>query len=152
MSGIPIIEKDVVFYDAFDVIDADGNIVTGLVDGNFTKALYDPSGSEVSGVTTVTIAELGNGLYRFNFTPGTTGAWTIKIFHATHFPAGLSANYRCAESSLIGSDSTKIDELYKIRGLDSSNPATHTPDSQEAGSINIVLTGDGITRKVLTRT
>ena len=90
------IELNEVAYDDFKVIDpSDSSLVTGLVDGNFTKELYNPSGSEVSGVTTVTITELGNGKYRASWTPNVEGPWMLDVFHATYLPTGAGENYIC---------------------------------------------------------
>jgi hypothetical protein len=48
---------------------------------------------------------------------------------------------------------TKVDELYKLEGLDISNPVTTTPTSRDAGpTISQVITGDGITTSTVTRT
>lgn len=90
-----IIEKDVLSTDSFMVTDADGAIVTGLVNGNFTKYLYNPSDADVWGAQGGTITELGNGAYKVTFTPNAEGTWTLVITHATYFPAGKVANYQC---------------------------------------------------------
>jgi len=44
-----------------------------------------------------------------------------------------------------------ITELHKIQGLDSDNPATTTPNSVDAGTIHIDITGDGINSTTFTR-
>ena len=92
------IKLNTISYDHFVVNDEDGNLITGLVDGNFTKKLYNPSGNEVSGVVTVTVSELGNGLYRVNFNPNATGAWSLIIIHSTYFPYGKINDYTCIEN------------------------------------------------------
>ena len=89
------VKIDTVLYDEFAVVDADDNPVTGLVNGDFTKELYNPSGTEVSGIVTITISELGNGLYRVSFTPNVIGEWALNIFNATYFTGGKSENYQC---------------------------------------------------------
>ena len=45
----------------------------------------------------------------------------------------------------------KIDELYKVGGLDISNPATTTQDEIIVGDIKIDITGDGETTTTFTR-
>ena len=45
----------------------------------------------------------------------------------------------------------KIDELYKVGGLDISNPATTTQDEIIVGNIKIDITGDGETTTTFTR-
>lgn len=99
-------KNGVAVYDEFSVVDNNDNPVTGLVDGDFTKELYNPSDTEVAGVLGVTVSELGNGLYRVVFTPNAIGQWALRIFNATYFPWGQSANYRVRQSDL--------DDLYDI--------------------------------------
>ncbi len=89
------VKIDTILYDEFSVVDSDGNPVAGLTDGDFTKELYNPSGSEVSGTVTVTVTELGTGLYRVSFTPSIVGEWALNIFNATYFVGGKSNNYQC---------------------------------------------------------
>jgi len=105
------IKLNAINYDEFVVNDADGNLVTGLVQGDFTVKLYNPSGSEVSGSIAVTITELGNGLYRTNFTPNALGTWTLLITNATHFPYGKTGNYSCI--NYLNDDIGVIVELIK---------------------------------------
>jgi len=90
------IQLNSITYDELKVIDpADSSLVTGLGNGDFTKELYNPSGSEVSGSITVTVTELGNGKYRTSFTPNAEGAWSLTIIHSTYLPTGASNNYIC---------------------------------------------------------
>lgn len=44
-----------------------------------------------------------------------------------------------------------VDELHKVQGLDAANPATTTPNSVDAGTIHIDITGDGVTETTFTR-
>ena len=46
---------------------------------------------------------------------------------------------------------TKIDELYKMQGLDRNNPMTITTASRMAGNIELGITGDGINITTVTR-
>lgn len=108
-----IIKKDTTAYDEFIVNDVDGNRVTGLGNGDFTKYLYNPSGNEVSSSVMVTIAELGQGVYRANFTPNAIGNWCLAIIQATHFPFGKVANYECTISTLV--------DLNRLLGLSQEN-------------------------------
>lgn len=97
MFGVTQAKINEVLYDEFVVTDSSGNLITGLVDGNFTRDLYNPSGSEVSGTVTVTITELGNGKYRVSFTPNELGNWILTVYNATYFSYGKSANYNVME-------------------------------------------------------
>lgn len=90
------IQLNVIAYDTFVVINpADSSLVSGLVDGNFTKELYNHLGAEVSGVITVTITELGNGKYRLSWTSNAEGPWSLTIYHPTYLPTGVTNDYTC---------------------------------------------------------
>ena len=91
------LKKDTLATDEFIVVNSSNSVVTGLSNGDFTRDLYNPSGSEVSGSIVPTITELGNGKYRVTFTPNTEGNWVLTIYNATYFPAGKEANYRCLD-------------------------------------------------------
>ena len=54
-------------------------------------------------------------------------------------------------SGLSTEEQTKLDELYKLQGLDASNPMTVTPTSRVAGSISQVISGDGVDITTVTR-
>lgn len=91
------IKLNTVNYDEFVVNDSSGNLVTGLTDGDFSKYLYNPSGSEVSGSISVTVIELGNGIYRVSFTPNVLGEWVLLVVNSTYFSYGKYSNYLCVE-------------------------------------------------------
>lgn len=80
--------------DDFTVLDPGGSPVTGLTSGSFGKKLYNPSGSEVSGLIAVTISELGSGNYRAAFVPDEVGQWYLVVDHATHFPSGKAGTFQ----------------------------------------------------------
>lgn len=101
----------------FIVHDADGNVVTGLVDGNFTRDLYDPDDTEVSGSVTVTITELGDGKYKATFTPNKAGSWILTVYHSTYFPGGKIANYLCVSEDITDAHS----KLNRLLGLTHEN-------------------------------
>ncbi len=105
-----VIEKDVLVTDSFMVTDADGAVVTGLVNGNFTKYLYDESDGEDWAGRGGTITELGNGAYKVTFTPDAEGTWTLIVVHATYFPAGKVSNYQCVTDP-FASSSEMVDAL-----------------------------------------
>lgn len=77
-----------ILYEDFTVIDEDSNLVTGLGDGDFTKALYDPDGNDVSSSIIITISELGIGNYRASVTLNSTGTWYMVVYHPIYFPWG----------------------------------------------------------------
>jgi hypothetical protein len=45
----------------------------------------------------------------------------------------------------------KTVELWKLQGLDSSNPMTVTPNSRTTDTISLVITGDGVKTTTVTR-
>jgi len=51
--------------------------------------------------------------------------------------------------SLLSGD--KLDDLYKLQGLDIDNPMTVTPSSRNAGSISQIISGDGTSSTTVTR-
>jgi len=93
-------KKNSVMYDDFVVINAVGARVTGLVNGDFTRSLYNPSNTEVSGAITVTITELGGGSYRASYTPNASGLWKLDIFQATYFPEGKTADHQIYDANI----------------------------------------------------
>jgi hypothetical protein len=108
------IKLNTIIYDEFVVNNDAGALVTGLVNGDFTKKLYNPSGNEVSGSIPVTVTELGNGLYRTSFTPNALGAWVLIITNVTYFPYGKVENYSCI--TYLNDDLGTIVELIKQIG------------------------------------
>lgn len=105
--GYSLLKNNTVNYDEFVVVDPiTGNLVTGLTDLDFTRDLYNPTNAEVSGSITVSIVELGDGKYRFNFTPNMLGSWALTVYHATYFPYGKTATYLSVVE--IGADVSAI--------------------------------------------
>lgn len=84
----------------FNVANNSGVPVTGLIDGNFTRQLFNPSDAEVSGSITITIIELGGGAYRAKFTPNALGSWYINIFHLVHFTQGQSEDFDVTNNTI----------------------------------------------------
>jgi len=111
------IRKDAITYDEFIVIDEDDNPVTGLVDGNFTRKLYDPDKNEVSGTISITISEIGDGLYKVSFIPNKLGNWVLVIYNITYFPWGKGNSYQCV--TYIRDNVMEL--LRRILGLSQEN-------------------------------
>lgn len=95
--------------DEFLVFDGVGNPVTGLVDGDFAKNLYNPSGAEVSGSVTVVVSELGDGIYRVIFTPNALGSWVLSLTEAGN-NLNVAANYECRANTIDDVD-TVVDDI-----------------------------------------
>ena len=107
------IKKNILTSDNFEVLDEDNNAITGLVTGDFTIKLYNPSDTEVSSSVAVTITELENGLYRASFTPNAVGNWLLVIYHATYFSYGKANDYECVDAL--------FDDVQLILGLVQNN-------------------------------
>jgi hypothetical protein len=54
-------------------------------------------------------------------------------------------------SGLSAEEQTKLDEIYKIHGLQDGSPLTVTPSARSAGGISQTITGDGETSTTVTR-
>lgn len=120
------IQKDSVAYDEFVVLDESDNPVTGLIDSNFTKTLYDPDDNEVaniSGGIPVTVAEMGDGLYKVSFTPNKLGNWALIINNATYFPYGKGNTYKCVETLIDGIN----EKINRLLGLSQENYRLFNP-------------------------
>jgi hypothetical protein len=109
MPNLGTINKEVI--EDFSVISSVGSPVTGLVDGDFSKLLYNPDGSEVSNTIITTIEELGNGDYRAIFTPNIIGTWYLKLIHDIYFPHGKGGEiqvYKADFNTLVDTE-----QIYK---------------------------------------
>jgi hypothetical protein len=64
----------------------------------------------------------------------------------------LPGSYAGTEAgAILAQIQTLIDELHKVQGLDAANPATTTTTNVTAGTINVDITGDGVTSTTFTR-
>jgi len=111
---------DEIMYDDFTVLDLNGNLKPGITLTNFTKTLYNPAGTEVSGAIPVTIVELGNGDYRASYTPNIKGLWKLSVFHSTYFPTGKSKDHQIYTND-IDSVGSETDKIKYILGLSQEN-------------------------------
>lgn len=72
----------------FSVADDTGALQDSVPLGEFSFHLFDPDDLEVSGSISYTFDNLGDGHYRFNFTPNKAGTWYLAVYHPTHFATG----------------------------------------------------------------
>jgi len=76
-------------YEDFVVIDSTASgFVTGIDVTEFTSFIYNDNRDLYSGPTN--FYEMGNGAYRCEFFPDSTGTWFITVIHPMYFPAGKS--------------------------------------------------------------
>lgn len=67
---------------------------------------------------------------------------------STNLPAAYTGTQA---GNILAQIQTLVDELHKIRGLDAANPWTVTPTTESAGSIDLEVTGDGVSISTVTR-
>lgn len=79
---------------SFAVYDEDNEPVTGLVDGDFEKLM---ALNGVDSAVPVTIAEIGEGRYSYQFT-ATEGYWFVLIRESEHAPRGFQDEYDVSAS------------------------------------------------------
>ncbi len=72
----------------FTIVDSDDNLIPGVDPASITLFVYNPSGTEVSSSVGGSISELGNGNYKYTFTPDVVGTWYVVATHPTYFPWG----------------------------------------------------------------
>lgn len=82
----------------------------------------------------------------------TSGAYTVRINYQQPVQAISFSTGNTASPSLeLEEIKIKIDEMYKLSGLDINNPAVTTANDITVGDIIIDITGDGETMTTLTR-
>jgi len=82
--------KDQSVDEHFTVANASGVLIIGIDTTSFGVYVYNPSGTEVSSSVSGSFTELGNGNYKYTFTPDTNGIWYITVTHPTYFSSGKS--------------------------------------------------------------
>lgn len=121
------------------------NLETGLVDGDFTKTLFQ--GDTLRNDISVTVTEVGAspGYYVVEFTPDVDGLWTWYV----ETPAQCVLTEQ-VQVGPIGSENDQIQrllEIWRILGLDPDSPMCVSKARQEAGGI--VLEQTEIGKKVV---
>lgn len=91
MSKTPI-KNNSLLSDELVAVAADGTRITGILNAQWIKELYNPSGTEVSGSIPVTVSELGSGHYRVTWTPDALGSWSVSLRNAAN-DLDFAANY-----------------------------------------------------------
>lgn len=98
--------KDKPVDEHFTVSDAAGNLISGLDSTSFTTYLYDPTGAEVAGTKVDSISELGDGSYKYTFTPDSNGVWYVNTTHPVYFPWGKADD--------VYVDTADLSDIYEI--------------------------------------
>lgn len=130
--------------DRLTVIDSSGNRVTGLLLGDFTHKVRDPSGLDVTASVSVSLVEIGDGVYIFKFLPNSEGVWTAWIDHATYGKWDNAYRVTSIETDItdilpkIDAIKTVTDNLPDSGAL--TTLITHLTDIKGAGWTNENLT------------
>ena len=115
----------------FTIVDSDGNPVTGVLPASITLYVYNPSGVQVGGLVGGLIAELGNGDYKYTFTPNVIGTWYVVARHPVYFPWGKTDDVQVFNVDL--------DDIYnsvaKTLGLSRHNIYIDDPTYDEYGNM-----------------
>jgi hypothetical protein len=92
--------KDKPVDEHFTVADENGNLISGLDSTAFTPYVYDPSGNNVTSSVNGSFTELGDGNYKFTFTPNENGTWYVNVTNPTYFPWGKNDDVYIQDSDL----------------------------------------------------
>jgi hypothetical protein len=92
--------KDQQVDEHFTVSDSNGNLISGIDSTAFTVYVYNPADAEVSGSVSGFFTELGNGSYKYTFTPDSIGIWYVVVIHPVYFPWGKLDDVNVDEASL----------------------------------------------------
>lgn len=98
--------KDKPVDEHFTVVDDNGNLISGIDSTTFTVYVYNPSNAEVSGSVGNGFTELGDGNYKYTFTPNVNGVWYVVVTHPVYFPWGKNDD--------VYVDTADISEVYEI--------------------------------------
>jgi len=114
-----------------------GALEPGILPSEFTATLYDPTDTEVGGVT---FKEFAGGLYEATFTADATGRWSLSIYHATHLDTGYHYSYTAEQDqSTIRDEIESVnDKMYRVLGLVQENQVIETLTKTATGKM---LTG-----------
>jgi len=94
--------KDKPVYEHFTVSDSNGNLVSGIDTTAFTVYTYNPSGTNLAGSLSDFFTELGDGSYKYTFTPDVNGVWYVNVTHPTYFPWGKTDDIYVDDTDLSG--------------------------------------------------
>jgi len=116
---------------------------TGLSTSSFTKAVY--KNGSVSGVS-LTIVEVGNGLYELNFTPDSVGTWFVDLYLPAKPNIRYQQSYKVQAQEAVSSDiatllsqvstlNTKVDNLPSASQISDNVLRTAVSSKITAGNV-----------------
>ena len=87
----------------FTVSDAQGNLISGIdTTTGFTAYVYDPNDNNVTSSVSGFFTELGDGNYKYTFTPNANGVWYVNVTNPIYFPWGKNDDVYVDETDLSG--------------------------------------------------
>ncbi len=99
--------KDQPVHENFTVSDSNGNLVSGIdTTTGFIAYVYNPAGTEVTGLVSGFFTELGDGNYRYTFTPNVNGVWYINVTNDFYFSWGKNDD--------VYVDTADLSSIYEI--------------------------------------
>ena len=97
----------------FTVSDRNGNLISGIDSSAFTVHVYNPSASDVTPTVSGSFTELGDGNYKYTFTPNDNGTWYVVVTHPTYFPWGKTDDVQVYDNDI----SAIYNDVVKTLGL-----------------------------------
>lgn len=94
--------KDRLANEHFTVSDSDGNLISEIDSSSFIVYVYDSDNLEVANSVNGYFINLGNGSYKYSFTPNKIGVWYVVVTHALYFPWGKSDDVYVDTEDLSG--------------------------------------------------
>lgn len=123
--------KDQTVDEHFTVSDADCNLVPGIDTSSFVVHVYNPSGTDVESTVGIGFTELGDGNYKYSFTPDVNGVWYVVVIHPIYFP--------WAKTDDVVVDTADMTEIYetvrRTLGLVHHNMYIDNPTYDEFGNM-----------------
>jgi len=92
-------------------------------------------------VTDLAMTEVGDGLYKYEYTDAVNSIEYSAVADGDPIDASQSTHKHVA-----GSGDTKVEETWKVLGLDRNDPMTVTPTTidSDSGDVDVNLSGDGV--------
>lgn len=115
----------------FTVANVNGNLVSGIDSTEFTVHVYNPSATEVTPSVSGSFTELGDGSYKYTFTPNVNGTWYAVVTHPTYFPWGKTDDIQVYDGDL----SMVYESVIKTLGLVHHNFFIDNPVYDEHGNM-----------------